>query len=114
MSSLEQFISKYFRYLNHALVIGIILVLEFTFLRLFVPFLPVISDTFPERVRGPLANPEYYELGELEPWESVLDQTDENGRRLPDILMGPWSELDVPPLEIEEPPQDTEEPANDR
>lgn len=52
-------------------------------------FYPSIGGAFPFRTRAPLAKYDYYKLGDLEDWESVIDDpaTDGSDRLITDQFM---------------------------
>ncbi|MBZ0257705.1 hypothetical protein K8I31_16695 [bacterium] len=61
---------RYFTYIKY--VCGGICAVMMTWLFLTL-FSPTFGGPFPFRARAPLAKYDYYKLGNLDPWESVID-----------------------------------------
>lgn len=71
-------------------------------------FIREVGGPFPQRTRGPLANPEYTKLSEFEPWENFL-RMEGTGKTLSEMLIDGDA---IPPLEFTKPDALPEQPAD--
>lgn len=74
--SFEPQIKRYFKYIKYICGGVCAVMMAWLFLTLFSP---TIGGPFPFRARAPLAKYDYYKLGDLAPWESVIDDPATDG-----------------------------------
>lgn len=101
--NIDTILKKYFPYVKYicgGVVVAMMVWLYFTLL------VPDVGGPFPMRARGPLAKTEYYQLGELDAWESVIDDPagDGDDRILAEVFL---ESDELPPLEFGEAPLDS-------